>query len=229
MVFSVPRMERSAILVQQVLIYGSVRDGLTPDVGPRGALLVQLLDRDTGGDYPLKGKVLPDATYAFYGLPQTAFPLIASQTYHLRIEAAAPGYLASAIDFDLGPAANQPQVTSRPLALPQIPPMQVILFTAPNTLLPRRIDFMLDRSAVRLRGRVVQAANPAQGINNATIQAGAQTAATDAQGFYTFPLPLPVTLSLPITATANGFDPKTVTFEPDYTRAINELIFALTT
>jgi hypothetical protein len=225
------RTARAATLVQQVIVYGSVFDALQPTLGVRGGLTVRLINRATGEDYPLARKrITPDATYAFFGLPQTAYPLLASQPYPLRVEASAPGYITAGVNFDVPQTSNQPAIVTIPLPLPDIEPIAVPLFQAaipPG--LPRRVDIMLNRSAVRLRGRVVQTANPMQGISGASVQVDTQTVTTNAQGYFTFPNPLPVTLSMTVTVTATGFNPETLVFEPNYAQALNELVITLTT
>ncbi|NJN18735.1 MAG: hypothetical protein HC822_22010 [Oscillochloris sp.] len=226
--FALPPLRRSTSLALQVLIFGIVRDALTPDHAPRGALEVRLIDRDTATDYGLRSKVQPDGGYAFYGLPDVAFPRLESQVYRLRVTAAAPGYHDNGFDFDLGPLANQPQLVERPLALAGVPPMQVRLFTA---TLPRRIDLNLNRAALRLHGRVVRTADPLQGIANASLSlnpAVIAAAVSGADGQFSFADPLPVAQTLQIDVTAAGFNQETVTFEPDYSRPVNSLVVRLT-
>lgn len=218
-------LARSVILVRQVLVSGQVRDALTPERSPRGALRVRLLDRDSGAAYPLAGKVGSDGSYAFFGAPDTAFPLLASRPYRLRVEASAPGYVAASSDFDLAQTAGQPAtVVYTPLYQPAAP-TPVHLFTA---ALPRRIDLTLSRDAVRLRGRVVRADNPAAGVSGAQVAAGAHTATTDAQGSFLLAGPLPVALSVPVTASAPGFASRVIDYEPDFTQPVNTLVILMT-
>jgi hypothetical protein len=217
-------LARSAILVRQVLVSGQVRDALTPEHGPRGVLRVRLLDRDGGADYPLPGKVGPDGSYAFFGVPEMAFPLLTSQTYRLRVEASAPGYIAAEIDFDLASTAGQPaDVVYTPLYQPAVS-TTVHLFTA---TLPRQIDMSLSRDAVRLRGRVVRADDPASSVSGAQVMVGAHTALTDAEGFFLLASPLPVVLSVPISVNALGFASRVIDYEPDYTQPVNTLVILM--
>ena len=225
---SLPTTRRSGTLAAQALISGSVVDSLTSEP-PRGALTVRLLDRDTGGTYPLAGRVLPDGTFAFYGPPEAAFPRLAMQTYHLRVEASAAHYQPDSLDFDLGPAGGQPALVTRSIPTPGIDDAQVLLFTGDG--LPRSdINLSLDRDAVRLKGRVLVSDDPPTGVANAQLTLNPPTGPSttaDAEGCFVFPSPLPVALSLTIRITAAGFEPAEITYEPDYTQPLNVLTVPL--
>jgi hypothetical protein len=238
---SLPATTRSGTLVQQALISGSVKDTLTQRA-PRGALTVQLLDRDTGDGYPLAGRTRPDGCFAFYGSPKTAFPRLAEHTYHLRVEATAPNYQPTWADLDLGPIADQPTLATRPVPLDNIPDMQVWLFTGDGLPLTD-IDLGLDRNPVRLHGRVVSLPEPDQqddntggsppsltGVQDATVEIDPPTGpatTTDADGRFEFPAPLPITLSVEIKVSATDFEEKMLTYEPDYTQPVNTLSIRL--
>jgi hypothetical protein len=225
---SLPMTTRSGTLPVQALISGRVEDSLTSGA-PRGALTVRLLDRDTGAEYPLAGRVLANGTFAFYGLPETAFPRLSVQTYHLRVEASAANYQADGVDLDLGPAAGQPALVTRPIPTPGIDDAQVQLFTGGG--LPRTdLALSLDRNAVRLKGQVLVSDDPTTGVANAQLTQnppGGPSTTADADGNFEFPSPLPVVPSLTIQITAAGFEPSTITYEPDYTQPLNELTIPL--
>lgn len=227
---SLPPTARSTTLAFQVLVSGSVQDNLTGNA-PRGALTVRLIDRDTGDDYPLMGRVLPDGTFAFYGSPETAFPRLAEQTYRLRVEASVPNYQPDAFEFDLGPVAGQPELVTRPVPINGIADMQVQLFTGGG--LPYTVDdtLTLDRNPVRLRGRVLVSDDPTEGVENASLEvvdpADSLSTTADAEGYFEFPDPLSVALSVQIVVTAAGFEPTTLTYEPDYSRPVNSLLIGL--
>jgi hypothetical protein len=222
---SLPKTTRSATLTLQALVTGSVSDGLTGGV-PRGALTVRLIDRDTEEDYPLAGRVLPDGTFAFYGAPETAFLGIAEQAYRLRLEASAPSYGPASFELDLGPAAGQPAPVTR--AMPS-GDARVRLFTGGG--LPRtEIRLTLDRNPVRLRGRVSVSDSPGEGVSGATVRLNppaGPSATTDADGYFTFPAPLPVALTVEIEVSAADFENAQLRFEPDYTRLLNFLVVNL--
>jgi hypothetical protein len=226
MAFELPPLHRSSVLTRQVLIWGAIVDALTPGEGPRGALDVRLLDRNTNANVLLARKIQPDATYAFYGIPAKVFPPPGrDRTLQLRLEARAPGYLPAGVDIDLGLPANQPARVTRSYAELDLPDLPAVLYTAG---LPLEVNLTLQRRAVRLRGRVVQAANPAEGVDGAQVTGGGQTATTGGDGFFEFANPLPVALSISFTVTKAGFEDHTAAFEPDYTRPFNEWVVALT-
>lgn len=219
-------LRRSATLVLQALLVGRVTDGLQPERPPLAAPEVRLLDRDTGAAYGLPGTVKPGGAYAFYGLPDTAFPELATRSYRLRVEASAPGYHQHGVDVDVGPVADQPQRVTRAAAHGSLPPMAVTLFTG---TLPLRVDLTLERRAVRLSGRVVEAAAPARGVGGATLTIAAHglVAHSDARGAFAFAQALPLALSLEIHVAATEYQDATLTFEPDYGQLENSLVIAL--
>lgn len=224
---SLPRTVRAATLDLQVVIAGRVRDGLT-NGAPVGALTVELRDRDTGAPYPLRGRVLDDGSFAFYGRPETAFPLLAERTYRLQVVARAPRYQEATIALDLGPVAGQPAIVSQdgPLGLR---PMTRTRFTGGG--LPRAgLALTLGRVAVRLRGRVHVAGDPEAGVDAATVQVTTPpgpSGATDAAGRFLLPGPLPLAQSVRLTVSKAGFQTATLTLEPDYTVPVNAIQIGL--
>lgn len=228
MTTTLPATARSISLARQAIISGSVQDSLTGEA-PRGILSVRLIDLDSGDDYPLAGKVLADGSFAFYAAPEKAFPRLAEQTYHLHVEANAPRYTSASFDFDVGPVAGQPAMVSVPVPTSGMDDIQVLLFTGGG--LPRTdLSLTLDREAVRLEGRVVVSTDPAAGVPNATVQQnppGGDSTTTDADGYFVFPNPLPVVLSLQLRASATDFEDSTLAFEPDYTRPTNQITVPL--
>ena len=225
---SLPSTARSTTLALQALVTGRVQDNLTEST-PLGTPTVRLVDRDTGENYPLSGRVLSGGAFAFYGRPETAFPRLAEQTYHLRVEAEAANYQPDAFEFDLGPVANQPALVTRPLPINSITDMQVRLFTGGG--LPRTgITLNLERTAVRLRGRVLVSDDPTTGVDGARLRLNPPSGpriTAGAEGRFEFPDPLPVVLSVNIRVRAPSFERITLTYEPDYTRPINFLLVSL--
>ena len=225
---NLPPTTRSVTLALQSLISGRVEDGLTNGV-PYGALTVRLIDLDTGQDYPLPGRVLPDGTFSFYGLPETAFPRLAEQTYHLRVEAGAPNYQPGTLDFDLGPVAGQPAPVARPVPIDGIPDINVPLFTAGG--LPHAgITLVLDRNAVRLRGQVHVSDDPTQFVAGASLELNPPsitTALAGGEGRFEFPDPLPVMESVTLQVMAPLFETANLTYEPDYSQPINDIQIGL--
>lgn len=238
---TLPSLNRSATLSTQVILSGKVEDGLVPGESPRSGLQVKLLvvEPDTEPkDYPLGGKVRPDGCFAFFGVPDRAFPQLADRTYALQIEASAPNFETAIFNFNLGAIANQPQRVRRSLpdAL-SLPDMEVVLFTDPVatppgdpaiiTRLPMTdIRLTLSRHPVRLQGQIL---NPDdQGIAGATIVIdGRDSTSTHSDGRFVLPDPLPLALSLTVTVSAPGFTEKLFTYEPDYRQPINSLLIRL--
>ena len=138
-------------------------------------------------------------------------------------------YTSASFDFDVGPVAGQPATVSVPVPTSGLDDMQVLLFTGGG--LPRTdLSLTLDREAVRLEGRVVVSTDPAAGVPNATVQQnppGGDSTTTDAGGYFVFPNPLPVVLSLQLRASATDFEDSTLAFEPDYTRPTNQITVPL--
>lgn len=230
---NLPITVRSASLPLQLLIAGRALDSLTNDA-PRGDLTIRLVDRDSGDTYPLAERVLPDGTFAFYAVPEAAFPLLAQQDYRLRVEASAPNYQPDAFEFDLVSTAGQPALVARPVPLPGIEDMHVRLFSgdpaASDDLPITTIALSLDRNPVRLRGRVVDSADPPNGVDGAQLRLnppGGPQVVADVEGNFEFPDPLPVELSVRIQVRAPQFENVTLTYEPDYTRPINFLTIRL--
>ena len=220
-----PATSRSTTLVKQVLISGSVRDMLT-NGPPLGQLSVQLIDRGTGDAYPLPGRVHFDGRFAFYGSPETAFPLLDQQTYHLRIEASAPNYQPVSHEFDVAQVAGQPDLVSRPVPVETIPDIQVRLFT---TNLPvSNITLDISRTPVTLRGRVHVFGDPTTGVDNAFVAVIGETGTLgDSEGYFELPNPLPLEVSMEIMAVAVGHEFERITFEPDYSKPVNYISIGL--
>ncbi|MDJ0573722.1 MAG: hypothetical protein QNJ65_00965 [Xenococcaceae cyanobacterium MO_234.B1] len=188
---------------------------------------IETTDRMVKGGFPLRVNVRPDGTFAIFGVPETAFPGIAEKTYHLRLEASAPNYEPATFDFDVGPITGQPELVARSIPLPEVPDTTVKLFTRD---LPRsNISLFLRRSAVRLRGRVIELNNLSQGIENATVSvANGPSATTGSDGKFEFSTPMPVKASIAITVSATYFDNKTFEYELNYNQTINSLLISLT-
>lgn len=221
-----PPSRRGRTLVRQALITGRLRDSRTG--GPPAApATVRLLDLDAPGeDYPLPLRLRADGGFAFHGEPETAFPEIAHRAYRLRVEARVPGYApGQSPPLTLGPAAGQPASVDRPVPTPGISPLRVALFTGGG--LPRTgLDIALDPDQVRLRGRVVKAEAPDQGIAGATVELqlpGSPTATTGADGRFEFPNPLPRLDAVALDVEAAGFEDRHVEHELDYARPVNTL------
>jgi hypothetical protein len=187
-----------------------------------------LLDRDTEQDYRLPGRVLADGRFVFFGQPGRVFTRLAAQAYHLRLNAGAPGYQPATLDFDVGPAADQPALTTRSVPQDGIEPMRVPLFTGGG--LPQRdIALTLQPNRLWLRGFVRVSNNPEVGVAGASvsIQTAGLSATTDAQGAFAFDAPLPLVPSVQVKAEASGFEPEMIICELDYTRPINMLSIGL--
>lgn len=223
-----PATVRSASLAQQAVVSGRVLDSLTGEA-PRSPVTVRLIDRDSGADFPLLGTTRADGSFAFFASPETAFPRLAVQTYHLQVEAGAERYIPATFDFDAGPVAGQPAAASIPVPTPGIDPMQVRLFTGGG--LPQTgISLSLDRKAVRLAGRVVVSNDPAAGVASATVQQNppaGPSIVTGPDGAFEFAGFLPVVLSLQLRISAAGFETSTLSYEPDYTRPTNRVTVLL--
>jgi hypothetical protein len=224
---SLPPSRRSTTLVAQALIFGRVTDGLT-GAAPVAPPVVRLLDRDTGQDFGLPGRLLPDGRFVFFGQPAIAFPRLAAQAYRLRLSAGAPGYSPATLDFDVGPAPDQPALTTRAVPLDGIEPMRVPLFTGGG--LPQRdIALMLQPNPVWLRGFVRVSNNREVGVAGArvSIQAAGLSATTDPHGAFTFVAPLPLVSSVNVKVEASGFETGMMIWELDYTRPVNTLSIGL--
>jgi len=223
---------RSATLPLQVLISGSVQDSLTPGEAPRSPLTVRLLEIDPvtseSKDYPIKVSVCPNGTFAFFGVPEIAFPGLDEKTYRLRLEASAPNYETAISDvIGIGPIAGQPELVTRSVPFPGILDIQVRLFTSDDLPLTN-ISLSLQRKAVRLRGRVIEQNDLSQGVENATVSvAGGPNTVTDPNGKFELPTPMPIQASIAITASATGFDDKTFDYELNYNQPINSLLISL--
>lgn len=224
---------RSATVATQVLISGIVQDSLTggPPLSTPIIQLVHLIN-DTERQYPLPVRVRPDGTFAFYGSPVTAFPLIAQQEYHFRVEASANNYAPAEFDLNIAQMPDQPELVTRPVPVEGISDMQVRLFTGGGLVvgeLPvNNITLGLDRNPVLLRGRIHEADDPSSGIAGAQISVvGGIQAQTDGNGEFTFQEPLPVQLSIEMAAAAVDFVGVTFNYEPNYTQPINYLIVGL--
>jgi hypothetical protein len=224
---SLPPSRRSTTVVAQALIFGRATDGLT-GAAPVAPPVVRLLDRDTGQDYGLPGRVLADGRFVFFGQPGPAFPRLVAQAYHLRLTAGAPGYQPATFDFDVGPAADQPALTTRPVPQDGIEPMRVLLFTGAG--LPQRdIALTLQPNRLWLQGFVRVSNNPQVGVagSSVSIQASGLSAITDALGAFTFAAPLPLVSAVNVRAEASGFETGMMTCELDYTHPINTLSIGL--
>lgn len=223
-----PATVRSTALVQQTVIAGRVLDSLTGQA-PAAPVLVRLIDRDSGQEYPLASASQPDGAFAFFAQPETAFPRLASHTYRLRIEASAARYVTAAFDFVAGPAAGQPAAVSIAVPTPGIAPIPTRLFTGGG--LPRvGISLSLNREPVRLAGRVVVSTEPATGVTGATVQQFpplGPSVVAGAHGRFQFPDPLPVALAIPLRVSAFDHETTTLTFEPDYSQPINRITVLL--
>lgn len=223
-----PKTVRSITLASQAIISGSVQDGLT-GAAPLGHTAVRLLDRDTGEEYPMRGTVLADGHFAFFAMPERAFPQLVDRTYHLRVQATALRYSTDAFDFDIGPIVDQPTVVTVQVPTPGVPDLSVRLFTAGG--LPQTgISLTLDRVAVRLEGRVIVSTNPSLGVANATVQQDPPTGpstTTGSDGSFAFVAPLPIALSLQVRISAASFENAIMTLEPDYTRPVNQVTIPL--
>jgi hypothetical protein len=222
---SIPRTVRSSTLATQALISGVVRDSLTGGP-PRRPVDVQLIDRNTGDDFPLRKRVFDDGRFAFHGQPERAFPLLAQETYELRLLAGASSYGTATLDIDIGPVPDQPALISVPVEHAGIEDMQVRLFTGDG--LPRReLVLEIDRMPVDLMGRVHEASEHSEPVTGAMVSVGEISAETDADGRFRLPDPLPVVQSVEVQVTADGFEPAVFDYEPDYTRTVNFLQIAL--
>lgn len=223
---------RSGTFTLQVLLSGRVQDALSGGA-PKGGLVVRLIDPVTKDDYPLYGRVRSDGTFAFFGVPETAFPLIAHQSYHLQLEASAPNYQSKTLEIEVKQMADQPQPVTYSIPPQNIEPIQVYLFTDKNPQGLPQVDLSLklERLPVRLHGRVVEAGKPMTGLANATLQlntpSGSSTIKTDAQGNFKFPDPLPLVLSVDIKVSAPDFNNATLAYDLDYTQPVNSLLIEL--
>ncbi|MCA1994891.1 MAG: carboxypeptidase-like regulatory domain-containing protein [Coleofasciculus sp. S288] len=241
---SLPALVRSTTLPLQVLLSGRVEDSLKPGEPPRGALTIQLVEIDAvtseSRDVSLGKRIQADGTFAFFGLPETAFSRIAEQTYQMRLEVSVPNYQPGRFNFNLGAIPGQPERVNRVISLEGVPVTQVWLFTREGTpsagdppmvtTLPlTNVLIQLQRNPVRLQGRVIDLNNPLQGIENATVAVtdGANTT-TNHQGDFEFPEPMPLRESLQISVSAPNFDAKTLDrYELDYTQPINSVRISL--
>jgi hypothetical protein len=224
---------RSATLPLQVLISGSVQDSLTPGEAPRSPLTVRLLEIDPvtseSKDYPIKVSVCPNGTFAFFGVPEIAFPGLDEKTYRLRLEASAPNYETTTSDvIEIGPISGQPELVTRSVPLPGISDIQTRLFTSDNLPL-KNISLSLQRKAVRLRGRVIEQNDLSQGVEDAKVSIEDDSdAVTDSNGKFEFSVPMPVQPSIRVTVSATDFDGKTFEYELNYNQPINSLLISLT-
>ena len=225
---SLPRLRRSTTLAYQALVTGRVLDSLT-NAPPLGGLEVRLLDQDTDRDYPLAKRVHADGSFAFYGTPDLAFPRLETQTYRLRLEAHAPRYQMTNLEFEVGPLPGQPEEVSRTIPLAGVEDMRVRLFTA--AALPQTdLALSLNREPVTLIGRILVSDNPTAGVGGAMLTVTAPpgpSTTTNTEGQYAFPSALPVTLAVQIEVQATGFESEVITYEPDYTRPENVLLIGL--
>ncbi|MCH8988044.1 MAG: hypothetical protein IIA92_04475 [Chloroflexi bacterium] len=217
---------RSATLVMQVLVSGTVIDGLT-GVAPLGELMLELIDQITGEPVPLSQKVQKDGRFAFFGAPRSTFTLLASEEFRLRVVASADNYQEASVDFSFGPAAGQPAEVEVPMTAVGIEDPTITLFNGGG--LPKSgIELVLVRNQVALTGKVHRSGERSEGIDAASVEVltSSETVA-DADGNFEMPQPLPLALSVEISAEAPGFESARVTYEPDYSKPINYLTIAL--
>ena len=217
---------RSATLVTQVLISGTVEDGLTGDV-PAGALTVTLIDRNSGEQFPLNQKLQKDGRFAFFGAPETVFPLLANQDYPLKVEASADNYQTASFDFSVGPEAGQPEEVTRVMTAAGVEDTTVKVFNG-GGLPVSGIVLILARNQVVLTGKVHESGDPFKGIAGALVEVltSSQTVA-DGEGDFQMPQSLPLAESVEIAAEASGFESARITYEPDYSQPINYVTVAL--
>jgi hypothetical protein len=177
-------------------------------------------------DYPLSSRVRSDGTFAFFGVPDLAFPHLAEHAYQLHIDVSGSHYLPLTHQIELGPTVDQPQTVSRSIPIEGLEPMRPRLFTHD---LPRTgIVLRLDRRAVRLKGRVLDASAPETGVGGAELKVSADLSAiTDQEGFFEFSSPMPLELAIVISVSALGFIEERLEFELDYNQPVNEFIFSL--
>lgn len=127
--FNLPSIRRSATLSLQGLISGRVEDSVT-HLAPLTPVTVRLIDSDINEPYPLFQRILPDGQFVFYGKPETAFPLLATKPYHLRVEASAVNYQAAAPHTILiASTSGQPAHISVVTPTPGLGGIQVRSFT----------------------------------------------------------------------------------------------------
>jgi hypothetical protein len=222
---SIPRTVRSSTLVTQALISGVVRDRLTGGP-PRMPVDVRLTDRDAGEDFPLQKRVFEDGRFAFYGQPEQAFPLLAQETYQLRLLASASNYGSATLDIDIGPEPDQPALVSVTVEHDGIEDMQVRLFTGVG-LPQRELVLEIDRTPVEITGRIHESQEHAEPVPGALVSVADISAESDTDGRFHLPNPLPVVQSVEVQVTADGFEPAVFDYEPDYTRPVNFLQIAL--
>lgn len=223
---SVPSSHRSTTLVTQALIFGRIKDGRTGEA-PAALPLVRLVDRDNGQPWRLPSRVLADGSFVFFGQPLQVFPQLATRTCYFRLAAEAMGYQPATLDFDVGPAIDQPTLVIRPVPQDGIEPMQVRLFTGAG--LPQRdVVLTLQPNRLQLRGVVRVSNNPEIGVAGASISLSAgQSATTDADGAFEFTEALPLVSSVEVKAACIGYDTAMLTYELDYTHPINTLSIGL--
>ena len=222
---SIPRMVRSSTQVAQALISGEVRDSLIGGP-PRMPVDVRLIDRNTGDELPLRKRVFQDGRFAFYGQPERSFPLLAQETYELRVLASASNYSTASLDIDIGPESNQPALVSVSVAHEGVDDMQVRLFT--GTGLPQReLVLELERTPVELTGRIHEAHDHSEPVADALISVTDILTESGVDGRFRLPDPLPAAQSVEVQVIADGFEPAVFDYEPDYTRLVNFLQIAL--
>jgi hypothetical protein len=225
---SLPPTRRSATLGLQALVSGRVEDSLT-HAAPLAAVTVRLIDLDSSQDYPLMQRALPDGVFVFYGKPETAFPLFATHTYHLRVEASASNYQTDFAEFDVGSTAGQPALVSFPVPTTGIGPIQAYSFTG-GGLPVENILLSLSPNPVQLAGRVVISDEPAVGVDGANVRLDPPTGpstTTDSAGYFEFAAPLGGVRSVAIRVTATGYQTKDLIYELDFLSPVNRLIIPL--
>ncbi len=226
-----PPSRRSATLTLQTLVAGRVLDSLTGGA-PTAPARLRLLDLDEAAEHPLDLRQHADGGFAFYGHPERAFPLFGERDYRLQVEVTADGYEASAsAEIVVGSAADQPAAAVRALPTEGIEDLALRLFSGGG--LPRAdLEIALDRTLVRLAGRVVELEDPSQGVDGATVRVttGEEPATVttsvvaDAEGRFAFADPLPRVATASLEVEAGGFVTwEDADWELDYSRPVNEL------
>ncbi len=165
-----------------------------------------------------------DGSFAWFGDPRSALPeLAAGQVFDLALTAKAEGYESQSIDLPLSEADLELQ----PVTLE----IMGKSFSVPvRTALPVGVEIALSPRPVGLNGRVVQKADPSQGIAAASIRVSLPETRgpvfSDANGYFTLS-DLPVAAFATFVVQAPNFIEFEAQLPLDFGSPFNQRVFAL--
>jgi hypothetical protein len=215
------------LLLQQALMTGGVRDGLTGQPTrnlPTVSLFYQTADPAPPRPYPLTARVHPQGHFVFAGDPQRAFPQLSDgTTLALRLTVSAAGYQPHNEDFSLSAAALTLQESTVEISGHSL---TIARLNAPL----RTFDVALDPLPLSLRGRVIDADELDTPLPGAQVSITAPDArgpvTADANGFFSLH-DLPVAQTVTVQVSQTDYDTLTTAVVLNYRQPVHQQDFAL--